>query len=162
MAHATASNPAAIGSASASHVAKGILDSIVPTTATKHAYLVFTIPGTSYKMYCTFTGELSVAPGKTIKGVISVDARRVDKATAGGKLVEPVFGKPRRIQGLVVAVNAGAGTLTIDAGGGAIPGFDHGLPIIAKVTDPRQKATDYPVGSMVMFDCPDWPSFKQL
>jgi len=142
-------------------LAKGMLDSIVPSTATKQAYLVFTIPGTSYKIYCLFDGDLSTSVGKRIKGTISVDARRVDHVNAGGKFVEPVFGKPRRIQGLVTAVDATAGTLVVDAGGGAVPGFDHGLPIIAKVTDPRQKATDYAVGSMVMFDCPQWPTFKQ-
>jgi len=142
-------------------LAKGMLDSIVPSTATKQAYLVFTIPGTSYKIYCLFDGDLSASVGKRIKGTISVDARRVDHVNAGGKFVEPVFGKPRRIQGLVTAVDATAGTLVVDAGGGAVPGFDHGLPIIAKVTDPRQKATDYAVGSMVMFDCPQWPTFKQ-
>ncbi len=135
-------------------VCKGVCDGVLPATATKPAYLVLAVPGTSYKLHLLFDAAFSATKGAKLKGRIMSDARRIDKVEGGGRFVEPLAGRPRRIQGTVVAIDAAAGTITVECGGGTVPGFENALVLTAKVTDARQKAADYPIGQLVCFDCP--------
>lgn len=133
---------------------KGICEGMVPATATKPGYMVFALPGTAYKVHLAHDPAYMAKPGSRIKGVITADARRVDRVGAGGRYVEPVFGKPRRVQGTLVGVDAAANTITVECGGGTVPGFEHPMHVTAKLLDARQKATDFALGELLAFDCP--------
>jgi hypothetical protein len=78
--------------------------------------------------------------GKRILGTIRVEARRIDICGTGGSFVEPVYGRPRRIQGNIIEIDSSNGCLTVDAG----------MPIVAKVGT-GQKATDFKLGDHVTF-----------
>jgi len=54
--------------------------------------------------------------------------------------VEPVAGRPRRVQGMVVGIDGDR--VVVDAG----------MPIHCRPTDARQKAADFQPGDFVSFD----------
>lgn len=143
-------------------LARGILHDIVASTATKPGYIVIAVPGTSYQVHLRPHGEITTQVGKRIAGEIRCQCRRCDKVDSGGRYLEPVFGRPRRVQGTVVDANAGANTLTVDAGGAAIPGVAWGLPIVVQLTDARNRAADFPVGTMVTFEVLDGATFREV
>ncbi|HYE61058.1 MAG TPA: hypothetical protein VD997_03600 [Phycisphaerales bacterium] len=104
------------------------------------SHIVFGVPNTSYQLHLVPTSPISTPVGKRLVGTIRVQARRIDVVGTGGQFVEPVFGRPRRVQGTVVRVEGGA--VVVDAG----------VPIHAVPTDSRQRAEQFEVGQMVSFD----------
>ena len=84
-------------------------------------------------------------------GTITARARRVDTVPSGGKYVEPVIGRPRRVQGRVIGHASGSGgdRLIVDAG----------VPMHFTLTDGRQHPKDFAVGDMVSFDVLDGACF---
>ena len=94
---------------------------------------------TDYQMHLGVLRRVKQHEGKRVKGLIAAKARRVDRIGAGGKYVEPVYGPPRRVAGRVVAVDAEANSVTVDAG----------MPNVMKVDAPNQRATDFAVGDFV-------------
>ncbi len=132
-------------------LARGVLEAVEAATATRPAHVVVSFPNTSYRMHLIPVGEVAGEIGKRILGVIRAQARRVDVVNTGGKYVEPVFGRPRRIQGRVIAADNATNTLTVDAG----------MPIHCELTDPRQSADRFPLGSLVSFDALDGATFEQ-
>ncbi|MCU0688926.1 MAG: hypothetical protein MUE97_04195 [Phycisphaerales bacterium] len=150
-------------SATDPRIARGVLHEIIPTTATRPGVVVIAIPGSQYQLHLRPDGPMPAdAPvGKRILGIITAQAKRVDHTVAGGRFVEPVFGRPRRVQGTILHVDAAANALTINAGGGVVvDGLP--LPIVCVLTDARQKAADYHVGQFVGFDVLDGASFKRV
>lgn len=146
--------------ANAVHHARGTLAETVAVSATRPAYIVMAIPGSQYQLHLRPEGAITAELGKRLVGTITAQARRVDPTVTGGRFVEPVIGRPRRIQGTILAVDPAANTLTINAGGGvAVDGLP--LPIVCKLTDPRTKASDYTPGQFVGFDVLDGATFKQ-
>lgn len=133
----------------APYLARGILAETHAATATKPAYVVVEFPNTSYKTHLLPVGTISTAIGKRIVGIVRVDARRVDVVKSGGRFVEPVFGRPRRVQGTVVATDASANTVTVSAG----------FPVVLKLTDPRQRADQFAEGDFVSCDVLDGATF---
>jgi hypothetical protein len=128
-------------------VARGVLLEVVPATGIKPAYIKFGVPNTSYELHLIPASPVKVPPGKRLIGRISAHARRIDVVTTGGQYVEPVFGRPRRVQGTVVRTQAGA--VVVDAG----------VPIHCTPTDPRQKADQFSPGQFVSFDVMDGATF---
>jgi hypothetical protein len=106
-----------------------------------HDEVVLTFPGTSYQMHLRVLAPVNRPLGKRIEGMIQAQARRIDVVGTGGRYVEPVYGKPRRVQGSIVAVDAAKGTLTVDAG----------MPIVCR-TNGIQQASDFKVGDLVTFE----------
>lgn len=141
-------------------IARGILEEILPATATRPTMVVLGVAGTSYRLHLRCAALPATPVGKRITGVIRCEARRVDRVGTGGRFVEPVFGRPRRICGTVLGAGPDAGTLLIDAGGASTPGAPMGLPVVCRVTDPRQKPGDFVPGQMVVFDVLDGASFE--
>lgn len=129
-------------------IARGTLGAVVPASATKPAHLTFLVPNTSYELHLRPVGAISAQVGKRILGVIKAQARRIDVVSTGGQYVEPVFGRPRRVQGTIIAIESGA--IVVDAG----------VPIHCAPTDPRQKADQFQVGQFVSFDVLDGASFE--
>lgn len=103
-------------------------------------------PNTSYELHLELlagaAGEAAAraVEGSRIVGVINAEANRIDVVTSGGRYVEPVSGRPRRVQGMVVGVS---GDLVV---------VDAGMAIHCKPMDARQKAADFQAGDFVSFD----------
>jgi hypothetical protein len=104
--------------------------------------IVFTKPETDYQLHLKVLMTPSTPVGKRIVGTIRAEARRVDVCGTGGAYVEPVYGRPRRVQGEIIAVDTSAGTITVHAGLG---------PIVCKLSDARQRAEHFSVGDFVTF-----------
>lgn len=128
-------------------LARGTLIEHVPATATKPEYIKLAFPNTSYEMHLLPTAPITVQPGKRILGTIRAMARRIDITDTGGRFIEPVYGRPRRVQGTILAIAGSA--LVVDAT----------VPIHCTPTDPRQKAADFEPGQFVGFDITDGATF---
>jgi len=126
--------------------ARGVLKERHPETATKPAMVVLTFYNTQYEMHLLPVGDIAdpsgVPLGKRVEGKIRADAKRVDVVTSGGRYVEPVHGRPRRVQGWVVATDNTRNSITVNAG----------VPIECRLTDRRQSATRFEPGQFVSFD----------
>jgi hypothetical protein len=81
--------------------------------------------------------------------MIRARCRRIDVVGTGGRYVEPVYGRPRRVQGTVISTDASRNTVVVDAA----------IPIHCTPTDPRQKATDFQTGQLVSFDVLEGATF---
>jgi len=113
--------------------------------------LVLTIPGTSYRLHLAPAGAVAADPGDRIAGVIKAQARRVDVVPAGGRFVEPVFGRPRRVQGRIVGGDTAGNTIWVMAGGPTL---------VCTLTDARQKAGNFKLGQLVSFDVEPGATFE--
>lgn len=128
-------------------VARGTLGEIVAPTATRPGYVVFLVPNTRYELHLRPTSEINAPQGRRLLGVIRAAARRIDAVGTGGQYVEPVVGRPRRVQGTVVRTEGGA--LVVDAG----------VPVHLSLTDARQRPDQFEVGQMVSCDVLDGATF---
>lgn len=127
--------------------ARGTLLAAVPATATRAGYIRFAVPNTSYELHLVPTAAVTVAPGKRLLGAVRVQARRIDAVGTGGRYVEPVMGRPRRVQGTVIRAEGDA--LVVDAG----------VPIHLTLTDGRQSLGDFHPGQLVSCDVLDGATF---
>lgn len=132
-------------------LARGVLAEVVNATATAPGYLRLTVPNSNYDLHLRPTGPITAQPGKRLIGVVRAKARRVDLTETGGRFIEPVMGRPRRVQGPVVSVDADANTITVNAG----------VPIVCELTDPRKKADAFAPGQFVGFDVLEGATFTQ-
>lgn len=143
-------------------IARATLEQIVPATATKPGYIVLALGGSNYQLHLRPTGAAdALAPrvSKKVNGVITVQARRVDIARTGGRFIEPLAGRPRRVQGTVLARDAASNTLTLNAAGAAAVDGPS-LPLVLKLTDPRQRADQFEIGCTVGCDVLDGGTFE--
>lgn len=134
------------------HLARGVLVSKSQATATRPAYVTVHIPNTSYELQLVSAVPLEAVTaesGKRIIGRIRAQARRVDVVKTGGRFVEPVYGRPQRVQGVVVSVDAEQNTITVNAA----------VPITCELTDRRQRADQFQPGQFVGFDVLEGASF---
>lgn len=129
-------------------LARGTFVEMVPETATRPGYAVLTFPNTSYRVHLIPERPITTEPGKRILGTIHAKARRIDKVETGGRYLEPVYGRPRRVQGRVVAI---AGNEVV---------VSAGAPVHCEPTDKRQKVTDFAEGDFVSFDVLDGATFR--
>ena len=127
----------------------------VPTVSGKlleltEGEMVLGIPDTDYRMKLVLEIESPVAVGQKITGTIHATARRVDVIPAGGRYVEPVFGRPRRVQGRIVGGHGPSRTLYVKAG----------PALICTLSDERQSPEQFSIGQMVSFDVEAGAVFK--
>ncbi len=113
-----------------------VCHAVVQVIADDHIVLAFA--DTSYEMHLVPTQLIDTPVGKRISGTIRAQARRIDIVHTGGQYVEPVYGRPRRIQGRIIATDLTTSSVTV-----AAP-----MPIICK-TDGRQRAGDFQIGDFV-------------
>ncbi len=121
-------------------LARGILEEVHEASAMKPAFIVVSFANTSYRSHFEIDGPVNAQVGKRIVGMIRAEAKRIDVVTTGGRYVEPVYGRPRRVQGTVIAIEDGA--VVVNAG----------MPIHCTPTDERQSAGDFETGQFVSFD----------
>lgn len=100
--------------------------------------VVLRIPGTDYRIRLLVEQPLTTPVGEKVEGRIAVQARRMDTITAGGRFVEPVEGRPRRVQGRIIEVDENQRTVVVSAG----------VPIACRLHD-LQKPGDFQVDQMV-------------
>jgi len=132
-------------------LARGRLASVNEASSTEPATIEIEFYNTDYRLRLLPIGPTTAKVGERREGYIAADAKRVDVVNSGGRYVEPVIGRPRRVQGTVVAVDAGSNTIAVNAG----------MPIICRLTDPRQRASDFEKGDFVSFDVMRGATFEQ-
>jgi hypothetical protein len=132
-------------------LARGVLAAVVPATATRPGHIVASFPNTNYEMHLLTPSPVRVEIGKRLVGTIRAEARRLDVVDTGGRYVEPVYGRPRRVQGRVIATDADRNVVVVDAT----------VPIHLKLTDARQRAADFPAGELVSCDVMEGATFTQ-
>ena len=103
--------------------------------------VVLNLPGTEYQLHLLVDAPVDVQLHKSVRGRIVARAKRVDIVRAGGRFIEPVYGRPRRIQGRVVATDPTTNTITVNCG----------TPMICHLTA-EQQPDDFAEGSLVSFD----------
>ncbi|WP_428388169.1 hypothetical protein [Mucisphaera sp.] len=112
--------------------------------------VVLKLAGTDYQLLLQCRGALP-AEGSKVTGVIAAKAKRVDVVPAGGRYIEPVAGRPRRVQGRVVAGDTGKNTLTVKAA----------TAVVVSLMD-LQKTADFSVGQLVSFDVEPGATFEPV
>ncbi|MCC7144881.1 MAG: hypothetical protein IT443_00395 [Phycisphaeraceae bacterium] len=114
--------------------------------------LVLGLPGTDYQLHLTVKQEVKPSLAGQVQGRILAKARRVDKVHTGGRYVEPVYGRPRRVQGAVVDKNPQRNSLTVHCG----------CAIECILTDSRQQTSEFALGDLVSFDVERGAAFEPV
>ncbi|MFT5423587.1 MAG: hypothetical protein ACI89L_001368 [Phycisphaerales bacterium] len=130
---------------------------VIEATATTPAFLVLAPDNSEYKLRLqplggTLPEGIAQKIGQRLIGTVRAEAKRIDVVQSGGKFIDPVLGRPRRVQGRIIASNPAGGTVTISAGGN--------VPIVCKVTAPGQKAGDFELLSFVACQVQRGASFE--
>lgn len=109
------------------------------------------VPGFNYANAFAIAPEAAagLTPGARVRGTIHAPAWKVDRVEMGGNYVEPLYGRPRRMQGTILAVDAGGNTLRVQVG----------YEATVKLPD-RLKAADYQVGQRIGWDNIEIPTFE--
>lgn len=120
-------------------------------TGMKGDLLVLDVPGTDYELHLLPAEGFSAEVGDKVAGTVRAQARRMDVIEAGGRYIEPVYGRPRRVQGRVVGGRVADNEVYVKAG-----------PILAITPLPPQRAADFAVGQLVTFDVEPGASFTPV
>ena len=115
----------------------------------RDAQIVLRVPETSYRLHLVVDQPVRAEPGERISGTIRCSAKRVDVVPSGGRFIEPVYGRPRRIQGRVIGGDVNRNTLHIQCG----------APVIAQLMS-SQQASDFKIGQLVCFDVERGATFE--
>ena len=111
------------------------------------------IRGTSYQITVRPTAPIAAEIGKRIRGVIRAPVWKLDRVSGGGgAYIEPVYGKPRRVQGYVIGATAEGNGVIVDV---------CEMPFIGELPD-RWRAADLPVAAHVGLDLPEMPTFTPI
>ncbi len=103
--------------------------------------IVLALPGTDYLLHLVVDQPIDLPRNEPIAGRIHAQARRVDVVGTGGRYVEPVYGRPRRLQGRILEVDPQANTITVNGP----------CPFICELTA-NQRADQFRPGQLVSFD----------
>lgn len=107
------------------------------------------VPGTNYRSTFKYAGPAPLHVGQTVAGVIHAPARKAEAVSDGGNYVEPLFGRPRRMQGRVMEQHAKTNELLVQVG----------YPVWVKLPA-GQTVVAFPVGSRVGWDNAEWPRLE--
>src|ERR1700744_3798602 len=118
-------------------MAKFIVDAVTDGTITLR------VPGANYRNTFLIKGASaeSLVVGHRIDGTIHAPAWKADHVDLGGNYVEPLFGRPRRMQGTILASNPATNELTVQVG----------YEVTVKLPE-RYKAADFLPGQRVGWD----------
>jgi len=119
-------------------LARGVLARVDESDGQQTVTIAF--PDTNYEIQLIVDGDIVCKTGKRIVGTVSARAKRIDVVDSGGRFIEPIYGRPRRVQGRVVAIEGDA--VVVDAG----------VIVHCTPTDARQNAADFEPGQLVCFD----------
>lgn len=107
------------------------------------------VPGSDYRLRLVPKGGRRYAEGDKVSGIIRAQALRMDVISAGGRYIEPVQGRPRRVQGRVVGGSVDHNEVYVKAG-----------PNVVVTPMAPQRAGDFSIGQMVTFDVRDGATFE--
>jgi hypothetical protein len=100
------------------------------------------VPGMNYQnSFQLHSTPTALSPGDRIRAAIHAPAWKVDRVDMGGNYVEPLCGRPRRMQGTILSVNPAANELTVQVA------YEVTVKLPAKY-----RAADYQVGQRVGWD----------
>ncbi|MFN3167992.1 MAG: hypothetical protein ACE37H_13110 [Phycisphaeraceae bacterium] len=116
-------------------VVAGVMDAV------GEGWVQVRVPGTDYRLRLIPGEGVSAKIGDKVAGVVRVQALRMDVVPAGGRYIEPVQGRPRRVQGRVVGGNVDRNEVYVKAG-----------PSVVVTPMAPQRAGDFMIGQMVSFD----------
>ncbi|MCC5828649.1 MAG: hypothetical protein JJU36_04305 [Phycisphaeraceae bacterium] len=122
-----------------------------PASGDRPAMMELGVPGTDYKLHLVEAAPARPDAFGQVRGRIVGQARRVDVVRTGGRFVEPVFGRPRRVQGRITARDLSANAITVFCG----------LPMTFRLSA-GQKAGDMSEGWMVAFDVDRGTRFEPI
>jgi hypothetical protein len=124
-------------------MAKFIVDGIGEGTVTLR------VAGMNYQnTFLMKGGAGGLQVGQRVQGRILAPAWKVDRVEMGGNYVEPLMGRPRRMQGTILSVNAAANELTVRVG------YE-----VTVVLPEKYRAGDFAVGERVGWDNVNVPVF---
>ncbi len=87
--------------------------------------IVLAMDQTNYRLHLKPGGQIDPGRrGKRIRGRVVVSVWKVDRVSVGGSYIEPVIGRPRRVQGRVLGRGPGVQTIVVQAAG---------VPIVAQL-----------------------------
>jgi hypothetical protein len=128
-------------------VARGTRGPDRPATVGRPLLITLLVPNTSYELHLVPASPVTVDQGKRLLGTITASARRLDVVESGGRYIEPVMGRPRRVQGTVIATSP---THVV---------VDAAVPIHLALTDQRQSPSQFSPGQFVSCDVLDGATF---
>jgi len=103
--------------------------------------VVIGLAGTDYRIHLKVQAPLEQAEGSPVRGRIEAQARRLDRTAAGGRYMEPLYGRPRRLQGPIVMKNDAENCVTV-----------RSACLVRCRLGSGQQASDFRVGDFVTFD----------
>lgn len=112
--------------------------------------VVVQIPGTNYQLHLKTTGPIEPTPQGRVRGVIHCPVWKVDFISAGGAFIDPVYGRPRRVQGHVIGALDTGNSIIVDV---------QNQPIVADLPE-RWQASDIAAGTKVGLDVYEGATFE--
>ncbi len=114
----------------------------------ENGQITLKVPGQNYRNAFAYAGE-ALTPGSRVAGTISCSAYKAEAVSDGGNYVEPLLGRPRRMQGRVLEQHLGDNALTVEVG----------YPVRVKLPA-HQAAAAFAVGSRIGWDNVAIPTFS--
>lgn len=74
----------------------------------------FAVPGTDYRIALLVPEDFAAPTGRRIRGRVRGRALRMHRTSAGGNFIEPLEGRPRIVQGTVLAIDPAADEVILD------------------------------------------------
>jgi len=105
--------------------------------------VVLGLEDSEYRLHLALAKPLASPLPAEASGIIRVQARRVDVVRTGGRYIEPLIGRPRRVQGAIEAADAAANTITVACAPGCC---------LVCTLGAGQRAADLALGALVSFD----------
>jgi hypothetical protein len=125
-------------------MAKFVVDSVGQGT------VVLGVAGSNYKnTFVLRDGAEKLAPGQRVRGVVKAPAWKVDRVDLGGNYVEPLYGRPRRMQGTILAVDTTRNELVVQVG----------YEVTVQLPE-KYSAGNFKVGERVGWDNIEMPVFE--
>jgi hypothetical protein len=108
------------------------------------------VPGSNYRNTFTIAGDQSnLSVGARVRGTIHAPAWKADRVELGGNYVEPLIGRPRRMQGTILTVNPANNELTVQVG----------YEVTVKLP-PKYRAAEFHPSDRVGWDNIEIPAFE--
>lgn len=114
--------------------------------------VIVNLPGTNYQLHLKADAPVEPSPQGRVRGVVRCAAWKMDRVSAGGSYIEPVFGRPRRVQGPVLGSIAESNSVIVDIAG---------QPIVASLPE-RWDATELVEGERIGLDVCDGAAFEPV
>jgi len=116
----------------------------------RQGQVVVALGGTSYELHLVTSGAVEPSPQGRVRGTIRGSVWKVDFVNRGGAYIEPVYGRPRRVQGRVTATLPQSNSVVVEVAGQPIVGD---LPA-------RWQASEIAIGTRVALDFHDGARFE--